>query len=386
MADPVTKTFDTIVQGEAAAVQARGTGLVDFSVGSIVRASLEAVSGVVLWLQGLILVLLAATRLSTSPTDADADSFVADFGAAPLPGDPVLFQRLGAQAASGHVTFTRLSTSGTAIILPGATVSSLDGSQQYAVSLDTTLGSYNSGLGGYVMAATVGSLILPVEALVAGSAGNAVAGAINTITSAIPGVDAVTNAAGFTNGFDKEQTPAMLVRWRQLFQALRHGTPAALAFAVTSLQRGVTAQVIENVHFDGTAEKGYSYLLVDDGTGFPSSDLLTAAGAAVDAVHAAGTSFNIYAPSVLAIDVVAALVTNPNAVHADVVAGALGALSAFLDTLPISSNVYWSRIWQVLHDSSPDIVEVTGLTVNTGTVDIAMTVNQVAKAGTLAIT
>lgn len=385
MADPVAKTFTTIVQGEVAAVQARAQGLADLTIGSVLRAVLEAFAGVVLWLQGLILVLLRTTRLATSP-DADADSFVADFGAAPLPGDPTLFERLPASFAGGLLTFTRFSTTGTATVLVGQTVSTLDGSQKFTVLLDTANPAYDPVAVGYTMVAGIGTLNLKARALTAGSAGNAAAGAVNTITSAIVGVDTVTNAAAFSGGFDQETTAAMNVRFRQMIAALMKGTPLALRFAIASLQRGVTAIVVENTHFDGTTEKGFSTILVDDGSGFPSSDLLTAAGVAADEVHAAGTSFACYAPVVTTINVSAVLVTTSTSTHTNVVALAIAALNAFLNSLPIASPVYWSRVWQVLQDSSPDVLEVTGLTVNSGTADIVLSFKGVAKSGTLAIT
>lgn len=379
-----TKTFVQLVQAQAAAIQSRAAGLVDFGVGSILRAVSEAFSGTALWLQGLILALLKTTRLSTAE-DADADSFVADFGAAPLPGDPTVFARLPAAQATGLVTFSRLSTSGQANVPVGATVQSLDGSQRYLVTLDTGNAAYNPAFG-YVMAGGTATVTVPVQAVVAGSAGNAVAGAINTITSAITGVDRVVNGADFTNGADAETTAAMRIRWRQFVQALRRATPAALAVAASSLRRGMTCKPVENVHRDGTVEKGFTYLVVDDGTGTPSSDLLTAAAAAVDLAHAAGTSFAVYAPNIVNINVSAALVVGAGVSKPPVILIATQALRAFLNALPVGQTVYWSRIWQVLHDSSPDIVEITGLSVNGGTADIAIAVYEVAKANTLTIT
>lgn len=390
MADMTIKTFDDLVEGQAAAVQGRAAGLLDYSIGSILRAFGEAVAGAGLWLQGLILVLLRTTRLSTCE-DADADTFVADFGAAPTSADETLFQRLGAASGTTNVTFGRLSTAGQVVIpaVAGATstIQTLDGSVKFDVAIDTGNPAYNVGLGGYVMADGIATLSgVPVVAEVAGSASNVVAGALNTIASAIPGISTVTNPAAVTNGADAETTAQMQVRFRNFIAALRRATPQALQFAVESLGRGVVCVIKENTHFDGSTEKGFSTVLVDDGTGSPPTTLLTAAAAAADVVHAAGTSFGVYAPTVVNIDVTAALVSDPTADHSAAVSAAVQALQAYLNTLPIGATVYWSRVWQVLQDSSEDVLEVTGLAVNSGTSDVAMTFTQVAKAHTLSIT
>lgn len=379
-----TRTFTQLLEGIAAAVQGRSSGLVDFSVGSIVRAVAEAFTGTVLWLQAQLLALLATTRAETSNA-GDLDTFVADFGAAPTADDETLIQRLGAATARGAVTFGRLTTTGQVVVPVGATVATQDGAQTYAVDLDTTNPAYNAGLGGYAMAIGVASLTVKVTAITAGAAANAVVGAINTITSAIPGVDSVTNALAFTTGAEAETDAQFRVRFRKFIAALRKATPLALSFAIESLQRGVTCKPVEHVDHAGAAKVGYFYFLVDDGTGVPSSELLTAAGAAVDASHAAGIEFAVYAPSVVSIDVVADVVVVDGASAAQVIADVQLALAGFLNTLPIGQTVYWSRVWQVIHDASADVKEVATLTVEGAAVDVTMTVNQVAKAGTLAI-
>src|SRR5690348_9734731 len=80
-----TKTFDQLVSSQATAMQASAAQggspkLLDFTVGSVLRAIAEAVASALgLFLQGLVLQVLALTRFATS-NDDDADSFAADFG------------------------------------------------------------------------------------------------------------------------------------------------------------------------------------------------------------------------------------------------------------------------------------------------------------------
>ena len=97
--------FPTLVRNQAAAVSASCATVLDVSVGSVLRAIIEANASVALWMQWLILEVLALTRASTS-NGADLDSWVADFG----------LTRLPAVVASGSARFSR-ATPGLASIV-----------------------------------------------------------------------------------------------------------------------------------------------------------------------------------------------------------------------------------------------------------------------------
>jgi uncharacterized phage protein gp47/JayE len=396
MADVTTKTFPQLLQGIAAAVQSSASGLLDFTEGSINLAVAEAFSGVVLWLQANLLALLKATRAQTS-VGPDLDSWIADWASGPTASDATLLTRFPAIGATGAVTFSRLSTSLQVVVpvdptgVSQTTVSTQDGSQAYAVTIDTTNPAYNAALGGYVMAAGIGTVTVPVKAVNTGSATNAVAGAINTITSAIPGVDSVTNSSAFTNGFDAETDGQYLTRFRSFILSLREATPAALANAIKALQRGVQCVIVENANHDGTSNPGFFYFVVDDGTGAPPTPLLNAAGAAVDAHRAAGgNGFGIYAPVIVpvAVSAIIGYVAGLSAAtQASAKAAVVLAVQNYLNTLPLNAPVVSvSRIDQVMHDASPYVQTVTSLTLNSGSTDIALTANQLAKAGAVTLT
>src|SRR5580698_8165980 len=102
------RTFDTIVSSAAAAVQGAAQTLLDLTVGSVLRAVLEANAGLGLWMQWLILETLQTTRASTS-TASDLDTWMADFG----------LTRQQAVAAAGSATFARFSPVTTALIPAG---------------------------------------------------------------------------------------------------------------------------------------------------------------------------------------------------------------------------------------------------------------------------
>ena len=91
-----TQSFGVIVQNAVTAVQGAARQLLDFTVGSVLRAVVEATAAMALWLQGIALQIASLTRFSTS-NGPDADSWAADFN----------FPRLAAQAAQGSVIFSR---------------------------------------------------------------------------------------------------------------------------------------------------------------------------------------------------------------------------------------------------------------------------------------
>ncbi|HQU12240.1 MAG TPA: baseplate J/gp47 family protein, partial [Acidiphilium sp.] len=119
------QSFTAMVEQMAAALQGAASQALDLTVGSVLRALIEANASLGLWLQWMIVQVLLTTRLSTS-TGADCDSFGADFG----------FARLPAVAGAGSVTFARFAPVLSAFVPVGATVMTADGSQSFAVTAD----------------------------------------------------------------------------------------------------------------------------------------------------------------------------------------------------------------------------------------------------------
>jgi uncharacterized phage protein gp47/JayE len=375
MASPNTKTFTQLVQGQAAAVQAAFSGLIDFSLGSIELAFIEAVSGVVLWLQGLILLLLACTRAATSQ-GADLDTWMADYGLVRLPPG----------FASGLPTFTRFSTSGQAVVLVGANVQTTDGTQQFVVTPDPTNAAYNAALGGYVLPAGVATVNAPVLALTAGSAANVVAGSVTVISSAIPGIDTVSNPAAFSGGADGETDTAFRLRFVSFLGSLSKGTKAAIRAAVQGIQVGASCTVVENLSYAGATRLGYFYVIADDGTGTPSETFLTSAAAAVEGVRGLSIQYDVFAPVVVSADVGMVLSAAPGYVKATLAAAAQLALTTYTNALPGGGSLNYTKLAQIAYESSPGITNVSSVTLNGATGDLVATAKQVIKAGVIAPT
>lgn len=374
MASIQTKDFVTLVRDSVTAIQGYAKVLVDLTVGSILRAIVEANAAVVIWLQGLIMQVLAITRAATS-SGTDLDSWVADFGVTRLP----------ANFATGQVTFARFTSTQQAIIPVASTVQTGDGSQQYSVTADTTNPAYNATLGGYVMAPGVASVSVPVVAVIGGAAGNAIAGAVSTIVGAISGVDTVTNAAGFTNGADAESDPALRTRFIAYVRSLSKATKDAIGYAITSLQQGVTYSLVENETYGGTAQMGYFYAVVDDGTGAPSGTFLSTVSNAIDAVRPFTVSFGVFAPVVVNATVVMTVTVAAGYDAAATRTLVSNALKAYINSLSLGQPLRYSRLAQIAYDASAGVTNVTGVTLNGGTSDVTATAKQVIKWSSITV-
>ena len=71
--------------------------------------------------------------------------------------------------------------------------------------------------------------------------------------------------------------------------------------------------------------------------------------------------------------------------HAADVTAATNALQVFINALPVGSPLPFSRLAQVAYDASPNISNVTGVTLNGGAADLTVTTIEVVKFGTLAV-
>lgn len=369
-----SKTFTTLVSDQVTAIQASASALIDFTIGAPLRAIVEANAAMVLWLQGLILHLLAVTRAATS-SGADLDSFVLDFG----------MTRLAAVAATGRVTFARFTPTLQATIAVGVAIQTADGTQSFTVIADLTNGAYNAGLGAYVIAAGTSSASVTVRAVTAGAGANVAGGQINTLTSALPNVDTVSNALAFTNGADAETDTALRARFVAYIASLSKATKNAIGSAIMNVQPGMHYTLVENQTYAGVTQLGYFFAVVDDGTGAPSGAILAAVGTAIDNVRPFTSTFGLFSPVVLTSNVAMTVTVASGYDVTATKAAVQAALLALINGLQLGGTLPFTRLLQTAYDASPGVVNVTGTTLNGGTADITSTTYQVIKAGTVVV-
>jgi uncharacterized phage protein gp47/JayE len=368
-----TYSFQQIVSNIATAIQSSASAALNFTAGSVFRAIAEAVSGVVLWLQAIVLQILTLTRAATS-VGADLDSWCADFG----------FFRLAARAATGQVTFSRFTATAQAVVPVSTAVQTADGTQKFFVTIDTTNTAYNAGLGGYVLPANTASVNVPVQAVTAGIAGNVQASTVTVITTAIPNVDTVTNSAAFLTGVDAESDKAFRSRFVLFITSLSKGIKAAIAAAVAGVQQGLNYTLTENEDYSGTYKPGYFYVVIDDGTGTASSTLLANVSAAVEAVRGFTIGYGVFAPAILTANVAMTITSAAGYDHATVVGNVGTALANFLNSLTLGVSVPYTQLASVAY-AVAGVQNVTAVTLNSGTSDLTATPKQRVVAGTMTI-
>lgn len=365
-----TQDFTTLVRNMVTAVQAGSTTLINLTVGSVLRAILESVAGVILWLQGLIVYVLTLTRAATS-SGADLDSWMADYG----------LTRLAAVPATGQVTFARFTNTNQAVVPFNYLVQTGDGTQSFIVNVDATNAAYNATLGGYVLAAGVSSINVSVTAVNAGAQGNVLAGAISSISQPISGVDTVTNASAYTNGVNAETDAAFRIRFVLYLLSLSKATKTAIGSAIANIQQGLKYTLTENYDYNGTYDPGFFYVVIDDGTGYPSSTLQSTVGNAIDAVRAVGIRFAVFAPVVITATPTMVLTTAAGYVHATVVGLVTTALQNFINALPLGASLPYTQLASIAY-GVPGVVNVSGVLLNSATSDLTATSQQVIKCGT----
>lgn len=239
------KPFLAIVTDMIAYARAVNRDVTDYNVGSVARTLLEAPA---IEIDALYQAYIAGL-LDGIPT-----AIYQGFG----------FAALGAQAASGYVTFTAAEVPGEPLtVQAGTVVRDPLGTVTYATQASASITS---------LTATV-----LIAATVAGSAGNAIAGALTAYSPSIYGVT-VTNAEPVLGGSEAETAEDRRQRFARYIKSLARGTIASLEYAAylgeVRSAGGLTMERVRNVTVEETA--GRVNLYIHNGTGGTSQALVDA--------------------------------------------------------------------------------------------------------------
>ena len=362
--------FPTLLRNQAAAVSASCRTLIDVSVGSVLRAMLEANASVALWVQWLIVEVLATTRAATS-NGADLDSWVGDFG----------LTRLPAVAAIGSAVFSRATLGLTAIVPVGAVVrtGATAGAQAFAVVSDPSRPEWNGS--GYTLSATANSVRVPIQAITPGRAGNVQSGVLILLSTAVPGIDAVTNDYPASGGLDAESDPALRVRFSGFIDSRTRATAQAVSFAIQSVQQGLQFVIAERLDPAGAIRPGHFTVVVDDGSGAPSDALLGRVGAAIEAVRPIGGTYSVIRPTLITVSVSLAI-SGP----ASAPAAVQSAIGAWIAATPIGGSIYLSKLIQLAHETDPLIERVGAILIDGQPSDLILGQYTRAVVGTVTVT
>ncbi len=368
------QNFQTLVANAAAAVQGSARQLLDLTIGSTLRAILEANASLALWMQWLIVQVLATTRAATS-NGADLDSWTADFSLTRLPASP----------AAGQAVFARFTPTQSAAIPPGTQLRTADASQSFIVTTDVANTAWNPSQSAYIIGAGIASITLPITATVPGSAGNVQSGAITLLGSAIAGIDTATNPAPLSGGLDAEQDPALRQRFTSFLSSRARGTALAIGHAILSVRQGLSYTLQENMAPDGTVRMGSFVVTVDDGSGTPSTALLAQIATAIEAMRPIGALYAVQPPTLLTALVSLSITTSPGSAHTTIAANVALSITAAINALPIGAPLPWSRLTQLAYAADPNIINVTSVLLNLATTDLIPSPSGLIKPGTVQV-
>ena len=363
--------FTTLVRNMAAGVQGSAQVLLDLTRGSVLRAVLEANASVALWLQWIAVQVLTASRAATS-VGVDLDSWVADFGVVRLPG----------QTAATNVTFARITLGSPATIAVGTQVRTGDMLATFIVQADPSNPAYSSATASYAVAAQSSSITVPVQALLPGPGGNVGPGAISLLATATPGIDSVTNTAAAANGLDAEPDEALRARFANFIDSRSRATPAAVAFAIQSLQQGLHHVLAENVDSSGALRPGSFTVTVDDGSGAPPPQTIAAVAAAVEAVRPLGTQFAVQPPTIVKANVTLTITTA--GANAAAQAAVAASITSYVASLRIGASLPLTRLAVTAYAAHPAVTNVSAVSIN-GAGDFAPPPSGIVKPGTVTV-
>lgn len=332
------KSVDTILAEMIASLQASGSKITDFTVGSAARDLLEA------WALNASLTSLQADQLRKDMLLATATGQALDDKAADL-----LVARKDGLRAAGVITVSVASPAASPILIPGgwgqlSTVPTPGVTPVAVVTLaDATIATGTT------------SVTVPAQAVLVGTAGNLPTSTKLLPQSPIAGIstqDGFTVTTAFTSGVDVETDDAFRARIPIEVQGRATGTEAAYLAAALRVPGVTSAAILQNgaLRFDGTSLVFNEVEVYYKG---PSSVLsqVVSEVAAVTVVNADVTvgphsyTLGIVSPAPAAsvrLDAAATVSVLTGTDTILIAAAVKDALTAYVDSVPIGGKVYQS--------------------------------------------
>lgn len=289
------------------------------------------------------------TRAATSD-GPDLDSWVYDFGV----------DRKPAVSASGQVQFSLRVVSNSDILIPaGKIIQTADGSIQYQTIADTNQAAWSVSDNAYLLPAHSLSINASVQALVPGSASNVQIGYLNQMASSITGVNFVKNLAAIENGADPEADQPLRDRFK-LFNSSARGpaTPGGAYYAAISTPGVVSVSLVENFDRFGNPRPGYMLLVIDDGSGAPSSDLIATVTENIQPVRGATIQYLVIGPTRSVVNIALSVKINPAALSSAVVRAVETAVIDYVNSLEIGDTLYLENLSYIAKGADPNVIAV----------------------------
>jgi len=217
-----------------------------------------------------------------------------------------------------------------------------------------------------------------------GSAGNAPEGAVKYYPVTIAGLSAVVNNAAFTNGYDGEPDDELRERY---FEKVRTPQTSGNKYHYINWAKGVTgvgdARVFPLWAGNGTIK----VVIVDSNRQPASAELVTEVTDHIEDERPIGATVTVVSATGKSIDIAVQLTISTDYTQEQALANIQTNLIAYLKEIAFTENYVVSYAWiGSLILSSAGVLDYTGLTVNTGTANIAVADTEVAILGTVTLT
>lgn len=274
------------------------------------------------------------------------------------------------------------------LVVPvGTVVQTVGGGIQYALVADTNQAAYNLGLNAYVLpASTTGSPVLSitasVQATVAGSLSNVLAGQLVQFANSSGGITSVSNTAPIDNGENQETDAQYSARFILYINSLSKATYNAVLEACLSVYPDFTYSILSNENPEGDQLYG-AFTVVANNPGQTVEDgQVTQLLTAINNIRA----LSIQAFCTAATPVVPTIAMNisitPDADFDTVSTAAQIAIIGYVNSLPSGGKLYLSNIIDVADNSSTEItsIDFTSVVINDAQEDLTCTAFQVIQA------
>ncbi len=237
---------------------------------------------------------------------------------------------------------------------------------EYEVVADVSNPDYSIADSGYYIPANATAVYVKVQAVVAGATENVLAASLTSMSTAISGVDGVSNPYAIANGVDEEDDDTLKTRFHNFMTGRASGTEAALRAAIEGVSPGIQYNMVENVANDGTTFQPGNFIVVaGDDNGLLTNDMYTALFDAIDAAAPFTSTFLLKAPDVLApvIIVVLSVLETADLSAATIIAAVETAIYNGFNATPAGSTLVFNTLIE-LAMAVDGVVDVVRCTVN----------------------
>ena len=290
------------------------------------------------------------------------------------------FDRRQAMKASSTVVISRSVAAATVITIPSGTIVSSPSGNLYITQEAGEISSGNTNSGA-----------INVQAEKVGSSYNGQIGSISVINSTVDGANTVTNNIAISGGRDKETNAEYFARFTEYILGLAKSNPYGIKSIAAGIS-GVQSVYIEN-HFPPIS--GYNYTVyIDDGSGASPQSLLDDVLLAIvgndtedyQGANSAGINVRVLGASLVNLAFVMQLDADPVLGDEDLISSQVeSVLVDYMNSLNIGQDVLYSEISRIIK-SIDNVYDINTLTLNGGTSNISVAVNQIARAGSVTVT